>query len=60
MPQTTLIGVKEAASILGITSRAVRHRVLAGTLTPVQKLPGKTGSYVFNRDAVEAAANEAA
>jgi hypothetical protein len=59
MPQTTLIGVKEAASILGITPRAVRHRVLAGTLTPIQKLPGQTGSYVFDRAEVLAAKDAA-
>ena len=49
-----LIGVTEAAAILGIKPRGVQHRITAGTLI-AHKLPGKTGAYVLDRADVEAA-----
>lgn len=48
-----LLTVEQAAEILSLSPRAVRHRALAGTI-PATKLPGRTGSYVFRRADVEA------
>lgn len=62
MPQNQdfdLINVTEAAAILNISARAVRHRALAGKL-PAQKLGTGTASYVFRRVDIEAAAKAAA
>ena len=60
MPHTKdLINVIEAAAILHISPRAVRHRALNGTL-PAQKLGAGTASYVFLRSDVEAAAKAVA
>ena len=47
---TDLITVEEAATILGITARSVRRRIVAGTLTPAGKLPGQTGAYLLRRE----------
>lgn len=53
--QSNAISASEAAKILHITVRAIHHRINAGTLT-AQKLSGKTGAYVLDREEVEAAA----
>jgi len=50
-----LIGTKEAARILGMAASSTLSRwVQIGKITPVGKLPGRTGSYVFTRDQIEA------
>lgn len=53
------ISVEEAAVILRISPRAVRHRIKAGSI-PAQKIGGgQTSAYVLNRSDVEAAAGAA-
>ena len=54
MRTSDIINATEAAEILGISVRAVQHRIMRGTL-PAQKLPGRTGAYVLNRNDVEKA-----
>lgn len=49
---TELIGTKEASELLGIDRTGVIRRVAAGELTPVQKLPGTRGAYIFDRSDV--------
>jgi predicted site-specific integrase-resolvase len=50
-----LIGTKEASRMLGMASPATLSRwVQIGKITPVAKLTGRTGSYVFTREQIEA------
>jgi len=42
-----LLTTTEVAEVLGVSRQAVLQRVEAGTLAPVTKLPGKTGTYLF-------------
>lgn len=53
-----LLTTAEVAQRLGVDVRTVHRMVASGRLTPVQKLPGRTGSYVFSAAAVEAVAPE--
>ncbi|MBM9464632.1 hypothetical protein JL108_14340 [Aeromicrobium sp. YIM 150415] len=55
-----LVTVAEAATILSISTRAVQHRISNGSLPTAQKLPGRTGSYLLERAAVERARVEMA
>jgi len=48
MPTSALIGSTETARRLGCDVRTVHRMVRAGRLTPRQKLPGRTGSYIFD------------
>lgn len=48
----TLLTVTQAAVELHITPRAVRHRILAGTLEATKLGPG-TSAYVITRDEVD-------
>lgn len=48
------ITTKQASEILGEGVRQVIRRVERGELTPVQKLPGIRGAYLFDRADVEA------
>lgn len=50
----------EVARTLGLHVRSVHRLVDNGVLTPTQKLPGKTGAYLFDREAVERLAAERA
>jgi len=52
MTEPDLLSVTQAADALGITPRAVRHRIAAGTLTAVKLGPG-TASYVISRDEID-------
>jgi excisionase family DNA binding protein len=51
------IGAAEAARILGLSHSGLRRLIDIGTL-PAHKLPGRTGAYVLERDAVEALAKQ--
>lgn len=53
------IGTKEAAELRGIDRTGIIRRVASGELVPVQKLPGKSGSYIFRRSDIEASLSEA-
>lgn len=60
MPQIEQCTTKQVAEALRTDRKGVRRLVERGTLTPVQKLPGTTGAYLFDRAAVEALAAERA
>lgn len=53
LSDSATIGSSAAARILGLSHRAVLDRVKAGTLTPVTRLEGRTGAYLFDRAEVE-------
>lgn len=42
-----------ACSLLGIDRSTLTRWVQSGRVTPVFKLPGSTGAYLFDRDDVE-------
>ena len=50
----THLTVRQAATELGITPRAILHRIAAGTL-PATKLGDGTSAYIIAREDVEAA-----
>ena len=50
----SFLSTTEVAAELGVDRSVVVRRVKAGQLTPVQKLPGHTGAYLFDRAAIEA------
>ena len=49
-----LLGTKEASDILGLGPSTLSRWVQIGKITPAGKLGGKTGSYVFTREQIEA------
>ncbi|WP_165962843.1 helix-turn-helix domain-containing protein [Occultella glacieicola] len=55
-----LIGSKEACRLLDVDRATLVRRVWDGTLTPVTKMPGKNGAYVFARADIAALAEERA
>jgi predicted site-specific integrase-resolvase len=48
-----MIGSKESCRILGIDKATLSRWVTAGQLTPVHKLPGRNGAYLFDRTHIE-------
>lgn len=48
-----LITTAEASAILGVTVAWVNKLAAAGRLPVAQKLPGRTGAYLFRRDEIE-------
>lgn len=42
-----LVTTREVADRYGLTVRQVHHLITTGTLKPVDKLPGLTGTYLF-------------
>ncbi|MBF4613259.1 helix-turn-helix domain-containing protein [Curtobacterium sp. VKM Ac-1376] len=38
----------QVAQVLGVSRQAVLQRVEAGSLKPAHKLPGQTGTYLFD------------
>lgn len=56
--QNNLIGVAEASQITGLDKRTLHRKVERGELTPVSKLPGLRGAYIFNRSEIEKLARE--
>lgn len=53
LSDSATIGSSAAARILGLSHRAVLDRVKAGTLTPLARLEGRTGAYLFDRSEIE-------
>jgi len=47
-----LIGAAAAAEILKTSTRNVQHLTKTGMLDPVQKMPGATGAYLYERAVV--------
>jgi excisionase family DNA binding protein len=43
----------EAADLLGVDRRTVVRYIEHGDLVPSQKLPGRTGAFLIEREAVE-------
>lgn len=58
MPTNQLVNVSEVADMLGISKRTVHQRIGAGRIAPIQKMPGRTGQYLFDRAYIEQLANE--
>ncbi len=52
-----MIGSKEACRILGIDKATLSRWVTAGQLTPVHKLPGRNGAYLFDRTNIQGLAS---
>lgn len=48
-----LITTAQAAEKVGVSVRTVIRWVEAGDLAAAQKLPGATGAYLFDEDAVD-------
>jgi len=55
-----IIGVQEAAELLNVSPATLKRQALAGTISTVTKLPGRTGAYLFNRDDLIAATETSA
>lgn len=55
MTTKELIGIADAAAILGLTRGGVQRRISDGRMSPLGRV-GERGTYVFERDAVEALA----
>lgn len=55
-----LIRTGEAASLLGWSVAKVKQAALSGDLPYVQKLDGRTGAYLFDRDEIARIAAERA
>ncbi len=51
-----MIGVAEAAAVLGISPATVTRWAASGKLPYLRKLPGKTGAFVFDASLVRRAA----
>ena len=60
MSQSELLGVREAAALLGVSTATVKRAAQRGALPPAHKMAGDTGAYLFTREAVEAYAQERA
>lgn len=48
-----LLTTAQVADILGKSVPTVNRWAVEGVLTPVQKLPGRTGAYLFDRAEIE-------
>lgn len=53
-----LIGVTEAATILGVDPATVTRWAKSGKLPYLRKLPGKTGAFLFDAGAVRRVAQQ--
>lgn len=56
MRTSDLMATGDVAARLGIDRRTVLQRVASGRLTPVGKLPGARGAYLFDAEQIEATA----
>jgi predicted DNA-binding transcriptional regulator AlpA len=48
-----LITTAQASELLGITVAWINKQAAKGRIPYVQKLPGRTGAYVFDREEIE-------
>jgi len=60
MSKPELLGVREAAQIVGVSVATIKRAAATGNLPPAHKLPGANGAYLFHRSDVEALAQERA
>lgn len=49
-----LLTTAQVADLLGVTVATVNRWALLGKATPVRKLPGPTGAYLYERAEVDA------
>lgn len=54
LDQDEMVSTAEAAQMLDRHVRSIHRLVQTGELTPVAKIPGRTGAYLFRRADVEA------
>lgn len=59
MHNEPMIGTREACDVLGVNRSTLTRWVAAGRITPVTRLPGTTGAYVFRRADIDAIAQAA-
>jgi excisionase family DNA binding protein len=52
------IGTAEAMQLLGVSKDTLIRMAARGEITPLHKMPGITGAYVFDRAEVEKVAAE--
>ena len=55
-----LLGVSEAAKVVGVSERTIKRLAKDGVLPHAMKLKGANGAYLFAPEAVEALAAERA
>lgn len=55
-----LIGSAESCQTLKIHPATLLRWIADGKITPAHKLPGRNGAYLFNRDDINALADERA
>lgn len=60
MTSSNLLATGDVATRLGIDRRTVIQRVAAGRLSPVGKLPGPRGAYLFDAEQIDRLAEDAA
>ena len=53
MSQSELLGVSEAAELVGVSIATIKRAAAAGSLPVALKMPGATGAYLFRRSDVE-------
>lgn len=51
-----IIGIVEAAQILGMERSTLTRRLLSGNIVPLAKIGGPRGAYIFDRADVQALA----
>jgi hypothetical protein len=60
MTNDALIGASEAAREAGVSVDVIKRAARTGALPHAMKAPGKTGAYLFTREAVQAYAQQRA
>lgn len=53
MQQKPTITTGEVATLYGVSRRTIGRKIATGDLTPLMKLPGKTGAHVFDASQVQ-------
>ena len=56
---TDPITTAQVADEYGLSRRTIGRRITEGDLTPLMKLPGHTGAYLFERAEIERALGKA-
>ena len=54
MTNDALLSARDAARETGLSIDAIKRAARSGALPHAMKAPGKTGAYLFTREAVEA------
>ena len=53
-----IVGVREAAAVIGVSRSTIERWAANGKLPPLRKMDGQTGSYVFEAGVVRRKAEE--